>query len=228
MHRKCSTNVKCEVSQWESSFHLTTSSGFFSPRANTKKSKLQTGLCDKKFSLNQTVKKNKDLKEIGWVHDSEFSPWLKCPMRVRGAAPGLEGALSVGLLFKSFQYPWPRESPDPSVKRSNVGCKNLRYRIGQPADLLIISHPWSQTFWSHSRVKGTIWTSKPRRHQMTAATWYISSLIFCFLFRLMEKCKCGLGYQDVSTTRGGKGRFLCNLAGLEWLLLTSWVFLMKY
>ena len=51
---------------------------------------------------------------------------------------------------------------------------------------------------------------------------------FCFLFRLMEKCKCRFGYQDVSTTPGGKESFLCNLAGLRWPLLTSWVFLMKY
>ena len=159
---------------------------------------------------------------MSFIHDWNFIRgfiWQVCDSKV---------SLATGLLLKSFHCTWHREIPYPFAKSFNFWCKTEISKWSAWWFVDNFTSLKSGFMILPSRVSGIIWDVKTKK-----APEYGSHLIyffshFCFLFRLMEKCKCRFGYQDVSRTLGGKESFLCNLEGLERPLLTSWVFLMKY
>lgn len=101
--------------------------------------------------------------------------------------------------IKSFQYTRHR------------GAK-LCYLNDQPADLLIILHSWSQILWSHSRAnkRHNPMTSRHRRHQTTAVTWYIPSLIFAFCLGWWKNVNVGLDIRMLAQPLGERVVFFVN------------------
>ena len=81
------------------------------------------------------------------MYNNECWPWLTLSRCLHSAGLWFQGTLTLGLLLKSSQCFWHTETPYLFVKCFNFGAK-VRYLNGQPADLLIILHPWCQVLWS--------------------------------------------------------------------------------